>query len=183
MAHVALAKTALAQLQLDELRVLPTGQAWHKTRELSSVEHRLAMTRLAFADLPQVVVDDREIRRIGPSYTIDTVHELQREQPQAQLFLLIGEDQALALSTWHDWQALVQIAIICVAERQDSTRAGMRFSPPDGLESRFQRLQMPALAVSATAIRTHVAAHQGIAPLVGEPVARYIDQHHLFQTI
>jgi nicotinate-nucleotide adenylyltransferase len=180
-AHLALATTAMAQLQLDELRVLPTGQAWHKARDLSPAEHRLAMVRLAFADLPGVVVDDRETRRAGPSYTVDSLREIQAEQPGAELFLLIGEDQARALATWHDWQTVVQLAIICVAARAHLTGAKPQFMPQNGLGNRFLRLEMPSLTVSATEIRSRFAAHQSVAPLVCEPVARYIDQHHLYQ--
>ena len=181
-AHVALAQTALAQLQLDELRVLPTGQAWHKTRPLTPAEHRLALTQLAFADLPRVTVDARELERTGPSYTIDTLRQIQTEQPSAELFLLMGADQAKALPTWRDWQALVQLAIICVAIRAHEPGATPEFVPQPGLESRFLQLHMPALPVSATAIRHRIAAHHDVAALVGEPVARYIDRHHLYQT-
>ena len=84
-AHVALVEAAIAQLQLDRVQVLPTGQAWHKPRQLSAAADRLVMTRLAFEPLPQVAVDDREILRAGPSYTSDTLQELQHEYPHAQL--------------------------------------------------------------------------------------------------
>lgn len=182
-AHVALARTAVTDLQLDELRVVPTGQAWHKTRTLSPAEHRLAMAQLAFADVPRVVVDDREIQRSGPSYTIDTLRELKTQWPNAELFLIVGEDQAHALSTWREWQGILQIAIICVAEREDLTGARPLFVAQDAQESRFRRLRFPAMPVSATKIRARIAAHQCVVPLVFEPVARYIDLHHLYQTI
>lgn len=183
LAHVALVQAALAQLHLDQIKVIPTGQAWHKTRPLSPATDRLAMAQLAFGDLPQVAVDARETRRAGPSYTLDTMREIQHENPQAELFLLIGADQARALPTWHRWELLVQSAIICVAERGDSTRANPGFVPPDQLKSRFVRLQMPPSPISATAIRTAVSSGQDVSPLVGQAVARYIVDHHLFQTV
>ena len=181
-AHVALARAALAELQLDQLRVIPTGQAWHKTRPLTAAPHRLAMTRLAFAELPQVVVDARETERAGPSYTVDTLRELKNEWPDAELFLLLGEDQALALPSWHAWQEIVQTAIICVADRGDGADKQPRFCAPKLLESRFRQLPMPALPVSATEIRNQIATRQALGPLVLEPVARYIEHHHLYQT-
>ena len=181
-AHVALARAALAELQLDELRVIPTGQAWHKTRPLTAAAHRLAMARLAFADLPKVIVDARETERAGPSYTVDTLRELKSEWPGAELFLLLGEDQALALPSWHAWQEIVQTAIICVADRGDGADKQPRFSAPKLLESRFRQLPMPALPVSATEIRNQIATRQALGPLVLEPVARYIEHHHLYQT-
>jgi nicotinate-nucleotide adenylyltransferase len=182
LAHRALAEVALAQLQLDELRVLPTGQAWHKTRPLTEARHRLAMAALAFADLPGVLLDDREIRRSGPSYTLDTLRELHAEQPQAELFLIMGKDQADALPSWRDWQAIVQLAIICVADRDGLTGQETRFVPPPEMAARFHKLQMPVMDISATGIRSRIAARQGIAPLVSAPVARYIADHHLYTT-
>ena len=182
-AHVALVQAAVAELQLDQMLVVPTGQAWHKARPLSPAHHRLAMAQLAFASLPRVVVDPREVRRAGPSYTVDTLRELKLQWPDAELFLVLGEDQARALPGWHEWQEVLRLAIICVAERADLTGARPRFIAPKGHESRFRRLQMPAMPVSATDIRARIAAHQSVSPLVFEPVARYIDHHHLYQTV
>ena len=203
--HAALIELALAQLQLDQLRVIPTGQAWHKARPLSPAADRLAMAGLAFSTLPGVVVDARETQRAGPSYTVDTLRELQQENPDAELVLLIGGDQARALPTWHRWQEILRYATICVADRADQTGARGTFDPlnqanavKSGLESvsgalsegfsgypsgaRFLRLQMPLSPVSASDIRARVAARQSIDSLVCEPVARYIVDHHLFQT-
>lgn len=182
LAHRALAQAAVADLQLDELRILPTGQAWHKNRSLTPAVHRLAMTKLAFDDVSHVRVDDREIKRAGPTYTVDTLRELKVQLPEAELMLLIGEDQALALPTWHEWREILQLAIICVAEREDMTGARPRFAAPTSYESRFIRLKMPLMPISATDIRTRIAMHQSVVSLVFEPVARYIDDHHLYQT-
>lgn len=182
MAHRTLVQAALADLQLDEFRIIPTGQAWHKARDLSAAHHRLAMAQLAFGDLPGVVIDSRETERLGPSYTVDTLREFKAQWPDAELFLIMGEDQARALSSWHEWTEVLRIAIICVAERKEATGATPPFIAPKPHESRFRRLQMPVMPVSATDIRTRIAAHQCVAPLVFEPVARYIDDHHLYQT-
>lgn len=183
IAHAALIRAAVAELSLDELRVIPTGHAWHKVRPLTPATHRLAMAQLAFGDLPKVVIDPRETRRDGPSYTVDTLRELTAEYPGVNLFLLIGEDQARALSTWRCWEEILRLAIICVAEREDLTGASPRLMAPESSEPRFRQLQVPAMPVSATDIRTRIAAHRSVAPLVFEPVARYIDDHHLYQTI
>jgi nicotinate-nucleotide adenylyltransferase len=181
-AHHALVEAALVQLRLDAMLVLPTGNAWHKARPLSSARDRIAMAKLAYADLPQVSVDARETLREGPTYTVDTLQELQTEHPGATLFLVIGDDQARALQSWHDWEAVVQIAIICVAAREDTAGIAPRFIPPGGLESRFLQLGFPVLSISATDIRARVAAGQDIAPLVSGAVARYIADHHLYQS-
>jgi len=180
LAHLALARAAVEQLHLDELRVIPTGQAWHKPRPLTPAEHRLAMAELLFAELPQAVVDAREIRRDGPTFTIDTLNELRTEHCGAEWFLIIGADQAQALTTWHAWQQLLQSAIICVADRPFSTGACGLFDAETSYPDRFFHLQMPAMALSATDIRAAISTHQNVTALVGESVARYIAAHHLY---
>ena len=188
LAHGVLAQAAIDQLELDALWVIPTGDAWHKARPLSPAAHRLAMARLAFASMPKVVVDDRETRRVGPSYTIDTLLELQGENPLADLFLIIGADQARAFAGWHRWREVSESATICVAWRDVSTSTSASSSvatdteyvPPSALKDRFLRLKMPSTPISATAIRARVAQSEPISALVGEPVARYIAQHHLY---
>ncbi|WP_210546461.1 nicotinate (nicotinamide) nucleotide adenylyltransferase [Rhodoferax sp. PAMC 29310] len=183
IAHAALVRAALDDLSLDELRLVPTGQAWHKARPLTQAEHRVAMCQLAFGHIPAVMVDTREIRRSGPSYTVDTLRELSAEFPNAELYLIIGGDQARALSRWHNWQEILSLAIICVAERGYLTGANPPFMAPIGSESRFRQLLLPVMPVSATEIRSRIAAQHSVATLVFEPVARYIYDHHLYQTI
>ena len=181
-AHRALVQTALTQLRLDSLLVLPTGQAWHKQRVLSAVQHRVAMAQLAFGGLPGVQVDLRETLRPGATYTVDTLRELHREQPGTDFFLIIGQDQAEALQSWHAWQDVVRLAIICVAVRPDGASAPRRFTPPAGFEQRFLTLSAPAMPVSATEIRAKCARGEPVLPLVGDTVAGYIADHHLYQT-
>ena len=185
--HVGLVEAALAQLQLDELRIFPTGDAWHKTRTLSPAADRLAMAELAFGGIPRVVVDPREVRRAGPTYTLDTLRELKREFPDAQPVLMMGSDQAAALPRWHGWQEILAIAIVSIAERLESGRSdgsATRFDPrtQPGLPAgaRFETLELPPMDTSATDIRARVARGEDIAALVPPAVARYIDQHHLY---
>jgi nicotinate-nucleotide adenylyltransferase len=175
-AHRALAQAAVQQLQLDELRVFPTGQAWHKDRRLTSAQHRLAMARLAFRDVPKVVVDDRELQRSGPTYTIDTLREMRAEHPGAELFLVMGDDQAAAFASWREWQAIAALATLCVAQRPQAAQ-------PAALPSqvRVHRLSLPAMDESATDIRARLTSGQDITHLVPPGVASYIDQHHLYQ--
>lgn len=180
--HVALVCTAVAQLQLDLLYVFPTGHAWHKNRTLSPAADRLAMAQLAFGGIPRVVVDRREIERSGPTYTIDTLHTLQAEEAHAQLYLVMGEDQATRLPTWRGWEVVVQTAIICVASRAEPSRASRPFLPEFLSPGRYQTLQVPSMELSATDIRHRAATSQGIAHLVPEAVARYIDHHLLYRT-
>ena len=182
--HLALARAALEQLALDSLHIIPTGQAWHKTRTLSAPEHRLAMTQLAFGNLPRVEVDEREMRRTGPTFTIDTLQALLVENSQAQLYLLMGEDQFAAFRQWHRWQDILEIAIICIAARAQSTLTPIKFDAFPGLEDRFFALQLPQMPVSATQIRQLMASGaigaSELNQLVSEPVGRYISLHQLY---
>ena len=172
-AHVAIAKAAIDQLQLDRLYIIPTGQAWHKTRTLTDAQHRLAMAQIAFVPLPTAVVDAREIQRAGPSYTIDTLIELRTEHPDAQIYLIIGADQAQSISHWYRWQELVQLAIICIASRDVPQ---CHFQIPAA-----QHLQMPLMPLSSTQIRQAIALHHPVNALVPAAVLRYIDEHHRYR--
>ncbi len=189
LAHVALVEAAVRQLQLAQVRVLPTGEAWHKQRPLSGAAHRLAMCELAFQHLPQVVLDARETQRTGPSYTVDTLNQLQNEFPQAQLFLLLGDDQRRSLPHWHQIEQIGRIAIICAAGRDKGVRAWSEenntlptdLSLPDTLQARLQTLDMPLMPHSATGIRELLASDQPISGLVPPAVERYIHEHHLYR--
>ena len=182
LGHVALAQAAVAQWDLSQLLVVPTGQPLHKRRALSAAHHRLAMCALAFSAVPQVRVDAREIERSGPSFTVDTLEALQREHPGAQLCLIIGQDQAQTLQNWHRASDLARLAIIYVAARPESVGSIADIDPIQTRKFALQSLHMPAMVHSATDIRHRVAQQQGIETLVSEPVARYIAHHHLYQT-
>jgi nicotinate-nucleotide adenylyltransferase len=140
------------------------------------------MCRLAFAQLDSAAIDDRETRREGPSYTADTLREVQLEYPEAALFLIIGEDQALALPSWHRIGEVIQAATICAAGR--STTGSVHRSDfqqlPELPEVRL--LHMPPVPISATEIRQKAGSQDPLATLVIAPVARYIEQHHLYQS-
>ena len=189
-AHVELARTALDQLGLDVLHILPTGYAWHKSRVLSPAEHRMAMCRLAFSGLPRIRLDDREIHREGPSYTADTLRELQQEYPGAEMFLVLGADQLLAFKTWVRWQEVAERATLAVASRasqagEDAVRNDAPEADLSSVDLPFLRLDMPLRNISATAVRARVGqageASQHLAVLVPEAVASYISQHSLYQ--
>lgn len=182
--HLALVQAALTHLALDELRILPTGQPWHKAARTTPAAHRLAMARLAFGDRPGVVLDERELRRDGPTYTVDTLETLCREQPGVELVLLIGADQARAFGHWHRWADILRLATISVATRDPAVQAFGQKEAESALQglpgARWQPLPMDSLDISATEIRRRAAAGLPIDHLVPAPVARYIDRHHLY---
>jgi nicotinate-nucleotide adenylyltransferase len=184
-AHIALAKHAIEQFVLNELLIIPTGDAWHKARKLTSSPHRLAMTRLAFADVPQTWVDPREIDRQGATYTVDTLEELKAEHPEENLYLFIGADQANAFKTWHRWQEILGLATVVVADRPIEGQGGMASQWHNAVSPDVQRLDMPSLNVSATEIRAHVAhgthADPKMHAWLPAAVQHYIEKHSLYR--
>jgi len=182
VAHVALALAAVEQLQLDSLHIIPTGFAWHKSRALTGAVHRLAMCALAFARVPGAVIDSRETLRAGPSYTSDTLLELKAQYPGAEIFLVLGEDQVRSLTQWQRVSEVLNNAIICVAARPDSVCGAVHDESESPEIPGMRTLHMPVSSVSATEIRHIVAQGRDLTTLVFESVARYIDQHHLYQS-
>ena len=184
-AHVALAKAAVQQLGLDALHVIPTGHAWHKSQRLTVGFHRLEMAERAFAGIPKLVVDQREVLRTGPTYSLDTLRELQAENPEAQLYLVMGADQAAALPTWSHFDEIAELAIICVAERSLSGNADTGHisyqSTLNSLNCRAIHIELPIMPESATDVRDLVLHHKTIDHLLPRSVAAYIEAHHLYQ--
>lgn len=177
LAHLALARTARDELRLDEVRWVPAGLPWQKDRTLTSAPRRLVMVQQAIDGEPRFVVDDCEIRRSGPSYTLQTVIELQAAQSEAQIFLLIGADQYAGLHRWRDWRDLLSRVVLAVANRPGP------MPPVDGevLRHPHRAVPLPMLDISSTDIRQRVSQGRPITDLVPPGVARYIDQHLLYQ--
>jgi nicotinate-nucleotide adenylyltransferase len=176
-AHLALARRARDELALDELRWVPVGQPWQKARQITPAEHREAMVRLAMGDEPRFVLERCELERGGPSFTLDTVRALQASEPGAAWFLVIGQDQYAGLHTWRDWQALLGLVTLAVANRPGP------LPPVDPEVLRFPHrvVPLPMLDISATEIRDRVARGLPIASMVPPAVARYIDLHQLYR--
>ena len=176
-AHVALARLALAELKLDELRWVPAGQPWQKARSMTPAVHREAMVRLAIEGVPHFALDRCELERSGPSYTLDTVRTLQAGEPDATWFLVIGQDQYATFHTWHGWQELLGCITLAIANRPDVPLA----ADPKVLRVPHAAVSLPMMDVSSTHIRERIQAGEPITDLVPQAVARYIDQHHLYQ--
>ena len=181
-AHVALARSALAALLLDEVRWLPAGRPWQKAaRAMTPAHHRVAMVELAIAAEPRFVCDRIEVDRPGPTYTIDTLLELRRREPGVDWVLLLGEDQFARLHTWRGWRELAAIATFAVAARPHAAAAASSTPPPPARVA-HERVPLPPMDVSATRIRERVARGLPIAGLVPPQVARYIESEHLYRS-
>jgi nicotinate-nucleotide adenylyltransferase len=175
-AHVALATTALDQLSLDELRWIPVCQPWQKTRRLAPAADREAMVRLAIAGEPRFVLDRIELRRGGPTFTLDTVRELVAAEPGRQWFLILGQDQYASLHTWRDWPELLGLVTLAIANRPGAAIA----VNPQIAKAEHRVVRLPMMNVSSTEIRRRVAAGEPIADLVPDAVAGYIEAHRLY---
>ena len=175
-AHVALATTALDQLSLDELRWIPVGQPWQKTRRLAPAADREAMVRLAIAGEPRFVLDRIELRRRGPTFTLDTVRELVAAEAGREWFLILGQDQYASLHTWRDWPELLGLVTLAIANRPGAAIA----VNPQIAKAEHRVVRLPMMNVSSTEIRRRVAAGEPIADLVPDAVARYIEAHRLY---
>jgi nicotinate-nucleotide adenylyltransferase len=175
-AHVALAKFALHELNLDQVRWVPVWQAWQKARELAPAADREAMVRLAIAGEPRFVLERCELRRRGISFTLDTVRELRAAEPDVEWFLILGQDQYAGLHTWRDWRELVNLVTLVIAPR-----AGAAAVNPQVASAAHRMVALPTMGESSTDIRGLLAAGQPIDALVPSAVAGYIARHHLYQ--
>jgi nicotinate-nucleotide adenylyltransferase len=181
LAHLALGRLAIQSLALDELRWLPAGAPWQKAgREMTPAAHRLAMLQALLDGEPGAVIDPRELHRAGPTYTIDTVRELQAERHGADWFFILGQDQYARFDTWCEWRELLARLSLAVAARD-----GLPLQAPAALAAlphRVVALALPRQDIAASDIRARIAAGQPVAALVGERVAGYIDRHQLYRT-
>ncbi len=176
-AHVALARLALEQLGLAQVRWIPVGQPWQKSRHLSDGADREAMVRLAIAGEPRFVLDRIELRRRGVSYTLDTVRELAAAEPETEWVLILGQDQYANLHTWRDWRELVALVTLAIANRPDAAP----LVNDQIARTPHQMVSLPMMEISSTDIRRRVAAGEPIAGLVPEAVARYIERRRLYR--
>lgn len=117
LGHLRTGFELLQLLSLAEMRWIPVGDPGHRETPLASAELRLAMLRAAVADQPGFTVDDREMRRQGPSFTIDTLEELRAELPDRPLCLVLGMDAFLGFTRWRRYDDILGLAHLVVAHR------------------------------------------------------------------
>lgn len=115
--HLRTAFEMLQALRFDEVRFMPCGNPPHRAKPIADAELRLQMVTVATKSQAGFVVDDRELQRDGPSYSVDTLTTLREEFPHHPLALIIGMDAFLGLPKWYHWREILQLAHIVVAHR------------------------------------------------------------------
>ena len=194
--HLESARAIRDVLSVDEVRLIPSFQPPHRNPPESSAEHRLAMLRAAMIDLPNIVVDDREIRREGVSFTVDTLTSLRREVGLGvPIYFIMGVDAFCTLDEWYEWQEITELAHIVVLQRpghemqlsKDMAKwiKGRESANVEELQDNPSRrvcfLELEQISVSSTEIRR--AFHCGEVPEAKLPraVSSYIKSHDLYQ--
>ncbi len=182
LGHLICAQEAYLRLALDRVLLMPAGQPPHKPLDDDpGARHRFELCRRAVLDDERFEVSDLEVRREGPSYTVDTLVALKSRMPHSELFLIVGGDVAAGLPMWHEPEQVLSLATLAVARRRGTTRksidqalAGLRGG------DRAEFFRMPRIGISSTEIRDRVRMQEPITYLVPEPVASYIDENRLY---
>ena len=191
--HVRLAIELQEQLGFDHTRLIPNGIPNHRDKAIGSDEHRLAMLGKV-ADGSTMQVDDREIRRGGISYMVDTLASLQADFPHDALCLILGLDAYLGLPQWHRWKTLFDLSHLVVATRPGSKvegdaelQAAVKHRIAGGgdelITARSGKIlfvDIPQLEISSTDIRRRCRQGLNISYLVPSAVDAFIRENHLY---
>lgn len=194
--HLRLAIEATEFFQLDQLRWIPCLQQVHKTPHYANAAARLEMIALAIKNEPRFTIDDQEIVRNTPSYTLDTVRHLRQQFPKDALFLILGADSFLQLHTWEHWESLRNYVHLAIASRPHHTFSIATLTPElknhvlqyhvkepsNTLCGDILFFTIAALPISATELRNYLQKKKSIRYLVPDSVYDYINQYHLYES-
>jgi len=175
--HLVAASEVAALFELDEVIFVPTGEPWQKLdRQVSPAEHRYLMTVIATASNPRFWVSRVDIDRPGPTYTIDTIRDLAGQRPGADLFFITGADALAQILSWKDQQEALRLAHFVGV-----TRPGYELSDKHLPADSVTLVDVPAMAISSSAVRERVSAGQPVWYLVPDGVVQYIGKHGLYR--
>lgn len=181
--HLIAASELRYALSVDRVLFVPASRPPHKqSRVTGSDEHRLSMLRLAIAGEPDFQLSMVEYERSGLSYTVDTLTALQREYPDAELFLFLGEDALRDLPTWHQPEGIVSLARLGIATRPRShlDLDVLEHALP-GVRGRIELVPTPSIGISATDLRSRVAGGRPIRYQTPDVVIEYIRDHGIYR--
>ncbi|MBN1193434.1 MAG: nicotinate-nucleotide adenylyltransferase [Coriobacteriia bacterium] len=180
--HLVAAEEALVQFNLDRVVFMPTGEPARKSdRRVTPAEHRYLMTVIATASNPDFTVSRLEVDRPGVTYTVDTMMQLRTiHGPETELFFITGADAVLDILTWKDSDSLADVCTLIAATRPGYDLCRFEQKPGPGA-LRVETMEVPALAISSTDIRSRVAAHKPVRYLLPEAVAAYVRKNRLYE--
>ena len=174
--HLVAASEVADSFGLDEVVFVPTGQPWQKS-DVTESEHRYLMTVIATASNPSFSVSRVDIDRDGPTYTIDTLRDVQRLNPDADLYFITGADAIAQILSWRNHDELWELAHFVAVSRPGHVLN------TDGLPVEdVSHLEIPALAISSTDCRGRVRGGHPVWYLVPDGVVQYIAKHHLYRS-
>jgi len=175
--HLVAASEVAWALKLDEVIFVPTGKpSFKQDRKVTSAEHRYLMTVIATAQNPQFSVSRVDIDRPGITYTIDTLTDLRKEFPDAELFFITGADAISHMATWKDAEKLFGMAKFVAVGRP-----GYQLDLGGMPEESVIKVEIPALAISSTDCRHRASIGEPLWYLVPDGVVRYIDKYALYR--
>jgi nicotinate-nucleotide adenylyltransferase len=175
--HLVAASEVAVLFGLDEVVFVPTGQPWQKSeRAVSPAEDRYLMTVIATASNPRFSVSRVDIDRGGPTYTVDTLNDLHRQRPDAELFFITGADALAQIMTWRDSERCFELAHFIGVTRPGYTLADSNL--PDG---RISLVEIPALAISSSDCRDRVIRGMPVWYLVPDGIVQYIQKRGLYR--
>ncbi len=178
LGHTMVARAALAEVELDQLFIIPAAQSPFKPEQSPApAADRLAWLRLAFGDEPRCEIDAQEIERAGVSYTIDTVRDYAARFPEAELFYLIGADHVPTLPEWREAAALADAVTFVVVPRPGELETGVAEFP---LSFRGTVLRGKPAAISASDLRKRLRAGESIENFVPPAVAAALNVKHCY---
>lgn len=178
--HLALARAAIEQLELDEVLWVPTHQSPFKTRaDATSARRRLKMVDLCLGDEPHMAVSDIEIVRGGVSYTVDTLDELTMVRP-GEYWLLLGADSLASLYRWRRYEHLLRLCRIGAAARAPQDPSAILGLLPPEVAERTDIIAMEPQDVSSSMIRQRVFHEQSVAKYLKPAVLNYIEENRLY---
>ncbi len=183
--HLKVAEEAVARLDLPRILFMPAGQPWLKLNNaISPVQHRLEMVRLGIAGNPRFKLSTMEVERGGPTYSVDTIEQLQSQLDEGdEMFFILGWDNLMQLPQWHQPRRLIELCRLVAVPRVD-------FPLPDlpalekelpGISQRVILFDKPRIDINASEIRRRAAEGKSISDFVPKAVKRYIEEHGLYK--
>lgn len=183
LGHIAVAEEAKTQVKLDEVIFMVAGQPWMKEgTHITPAKHRVEMVRLAIEGTPYFKLSTMEVERKGPTYTVDTLTELNKQRPDDELFLIVGWSSLSEMAQWHAPHRIIKLCRIIAVPRPGAARPDLKAldSVIRGISRRVRLLDRPFMDISSTEIRDRVTCGLPIGYLVPKPGEKYIREHKLY---